>query len=194
MKNKNSSVGLNRRHALQMGGLVLLLGTRDIARGATIVAVRVWPSKDYTRLTIESDTEIKARQFFIPEPPDLREQFIEKRQVTIDRLRGLGLEPEWPAAGYFVWLNVASLGLTGRSFAEKLLKEQQVLVGPGCAFGPSGTHHVRISFAAEAGRLREGLSRLGTFVRELRGESRVPEHREAEIVEVVDHAPAFSRA
>ena len=71
MKNKNSAVGLNRRDALQLGGLVLLLGTQDIARGATIIAVRVWPSKDYTRLTIESDTEIKARQFFIPEPPRL---------------------------------------------------------------------------------------------------------------------------
>ena len=69
--NKPPSVGLQRRHALQMGGLVLLLGTQHLARGATIVAVRVWPSKDYTRLTIESDTAIKARQFFIPEPPRL---------------------------------------------------------------------------------------------------------------------------
>lgn len=72
MKNKTSPLaGLSRRHALQMGSLVLLLGTRHIARGASIVAVRVWPSKDYTRLTIESDTEIKARQFFLPEPPRL---------------------------------------------------------------------------------------------------------------------------
>ena len=71
MNNKKSSGGPSRRHALQMGGIVLLLGTQHIARGASIVAVRVWPSKDYTRLTIESDTEIKARQFFIPEPPRL---------------------------------------------------------------------------------------------------------------------------
>jgi len=71
MKNKKPPAGLNRRHALQMGSVVLLLGTQHIARGATIVAVRVWPSKDYTRLTIESDTEIKARQFFIPQPPRL---------------------------------------------------------------------------------------------------------------------------
>ena len=62
---------LSRRSALQFGSVVLLLGTRHIARGATIVAVRVWPSKDYTRLTIESDVEIKARQFFIDEPPRL---------------------------------------------------------------------------------------------------------------------------
>ena len=60
-----------RRAALQMGSVVLLLGVPHIAKGATIVAVRVWPSKDYTRLTIESDTEIKTRQLFIPEPPRL---------------------------------------------------------------------------------------------------------------------------
>ena len=62
---------LNRRQTLQLGSAVLLLGVQHIARGATIVAVRVWPSKDYTRLTIESDGEIKARQFFIADPPRL---------------------------------------------------------------------------------------------------------------------------
>ena len=62
---------LNRRQTLQLASVVLLLGVQQIARGATIVAVRVWPSKDYTRLTIESDGEIKARQFFITDPPRL---------------------------------------------------------------------------------------------------------------------------
>ena len=61
----------HRRDVLKLGALVLLLGAQHIARGATIVAVRVWPSKDYTRLTIESDGEIKTRQFFIAEPPRL---------------------------------------------------------------------------------------------------------------------------
>jgi N-acetylmuramoyl-L-alanine amidase len=68
---KNTMSYLNRRSALQLGSVVLLLGVQHIARGATIVAVRVWPSKDYTRLTIESDGEIKARQFFVAEPPRL---------------------------------------------------------------------------------------------------------------------------
>jgi len=62
---------LNRREALQLGSVVLMLGVQHIARGATIVAVRVWPSKDYTRLTIESDGEIKTRQLFVAEPPRL---------------------------------------------------------------------------------------------------------------------------
>ena len=70
-KKTNLPIHLSRRSTLQLGATVLLLGTRHIARGATIMAVRVWPSKDYTRLTIESDNAIKARQFFISEPPRL---------------------------------------------------------------------------------------------------------------------------
>jgi N-acetylmuramoyl-L-alanine amidase len=63
--------GLNRRQTLQMGGVVLLLGVQQIARGATIVAVRVWPAEDYSRVTIESDTPLQARQFFVVDPPRL---------------------------------------------------------------------------------------------------------------------------
>ena len=71
MKQPRLRQSLSRRSALQLGSLVLLLGVQHIARGATIVAVRVWPAKDYTRLTIESDGEIRARQFFVAEPPRL---------------------------------------------------------------------------------------------------------------------------
>ena len=71
-----------RRQLLQSGSLVLLLGVRQIARGAEILAVRVWPAKDYTRLTIESDSEIKARQFLIADPP----------RVAID-IEGIDLLP-----------------------------------------------------------------------------------------------------
>ena len=68
---KNNKAMNKRRDLLKLGTLMLLLGTQQIARGASIIAVRVWPSKDYTRLTIESDGEIKTRQFFIAEPPRL---------------------------------------------------------------------------------------------------------------------------
>ena len=62
---------MKRRSVLQSGALALLLGVQHIARGATILAVRVWPSPDYSRVTLESDTELKAKQFFIGSPPAL---------------------------------------------------------------------------------------------------------------------------
>jgi N-acetylmuramoyl-L-alanine amidase len=62
---------LKRRSLLQSGALVLLLGTQHLARGATIVAVRVWPAPEYSRVTIESDGELKTKHTFVANPPRL---------------------------------------------------------------------------------------------------------------------------
>lgn len=58
--------------ALGPGGFFLLwLGPTQLARGASIVAVRIWPAKDYTRVTIESDRALKTKQVFVANPPRL---------------------------------------------------------------------------------------------------------------------------
>ncbi|MEZ5718050.1 MAG: N-acetylmuramoyl-L-alanine amidase [Burkholderiaceae bacterium] len=72
-----------RRTVLQAGSLVLLLGTQQIARGATIVAVRVWPAPEYSRVTLESDQPLRTKKFFISTPP----------RLAVD-IEGLDLSPE----------------------------------------------------------------------------------------------------
>jgi len=67
----SAHMGINRRSLLQGGSLALLLGSADIAWGASIVAVRVWPSAAYTRVTIESDTALKTIPIFVANPPRL---------------------------------------------------------------------------------------------------------------------------
>ncbi len=62
---------MKRRKLLKSGALVLLLGTQQLARGASIVAVRIWPAPDYSRVTIESDTALKFKQVFVTSPPRL---------------------------------------------------------------------------------------------------------------------------
>ena len=58
-----------RRAALRsMGQLVLLLGAHDLARGAGILAVRLWPAHEYTRVTIESDSALAATHLLIEAP------------------------------------------------------------------------------------------------------------------------------
>ena len=60
---------MKRRDVLLRGGsLVLLLGASDLAFGASIVAVRIWPAADYTRVTIESDQPLQARNFLADNP------------------------------------------------------------------------------------------------------------------------------
>jgi N-acetylmuramoyl-L-alanine amidase len=60
---------MKRRDALLRGGsLVLCLSATDLVFGATIVAVRIWPAADYTRVTIESDQPLVARNFVADNP------------------------------------------------------------------------------------------------------------------------------
>ena len=51
---------VRRRALLQAGSVVLLVGAHQIVYGATVVAVRLWPAPDYTRLTIESDGQLTS--------------------------------------------------------------------------------------------------------------------------------------
>mgnify|MGYP000259292348 FL=1 len=67
MKNHNRQ----RRQLLQASGVVLLLGRAQLAWGASILAVRVWPAVEYTRVTIESDTLLKVTHTFVANPPRL---------------------------------------------------------------------------------------------------------------------------
>jgi len=59
------------RRLARTGPLVLLLTAPQWARGAAIVAVRVWPAHAYTRIAIESDTPLVARHQTIAGPERL---------------------------------------------------------------------------------------------------------------------------
>ena len=61
---------MQRRALITCAGLALLAWQR-LARGATILAVRLWPAPDYSRITIESDTALKVRTTLVADPPRL---------------------------------------------------------------------------------------------------------------------------
>lgn len=76
-----------RRRLIQgaLGSAVLVL-TPHIARGATLLAVRVWPAPDYTRVTIEHDAPLKFRHFLLRDAKPLR--------MVVD-IEGIELTPQF---------------------------------------------------------------------------------------------------
>ena len=71
-----------RRGLARLGQLVLLLTAPRLALGAAILAVRVWPAKDYTRVTIESDQPLAAVHRLVETP----------NRLVVD-IEGLELSP-----------------------------------------------------------------------------------------------------
>ena len=78
---------MKRRELLRAGlgasTLLLTLTKADIAWGANIVALRMWPSPDYSRVTIESDQALSYSQTFVADPP----------RLAVD-IKGMALMPE----------------------------------------------------------------------------------------------------
>ena len=62
---------MKRRDLLAAGPVVLLLGAPQLARGTGIVAVRVWPAPEYSRVTIESSAPLKSTHTQLTMPPRL---------------------------------------------------------------------------------------------------------------------------
>ena len=61
-----------RRLMLQGAVATLLFGIAPRAfAGSAVVAVRVWPAKAYTRITLESSAPLKFNQFMVPDPARL---------------------------------------------------------------------------------------------------------------------------
>lgn len=61
-----------RRVVLRAGGTLLLSVFAPLsARAAQILAVRVWPADDYTRVTLENDSNLKTTHFLVKDPERL---------------------------------------------------------------------------------------------------------------------------
>ncbi|MRX10016.1 AMIN domain-containing protein [Pseudoduganella sp. FT25W] len=74
---------VSRRTVLKAGATLLLSVTVPLrANAAQILAVRVWPADDYTRVTLENDTDLKATHFIVKDP----------ERMVVD-IEGLELNP-----------------------------------------------------------------------------------------------------
>lgn len=67
-----SIIAKNRRTLLKATGTLLIsVLVPSLARAAQILAVRVWPANDYTRVTLENDSELKTSHFTVKDPERL---------------------------------------------------------------------------------------------------------------------------
>jgi len=54
--------------------------------------------------------------------------------------------------------------MNSEDFCEQLLKEEQVAVVPGNAFGNCGEGYIRCCYAASVGNIEEAIDKMGQFL------------------------------
>ena len=113
---------------------------------------------------------IEALEHAEPDVAEMIADYDRRRRVFVDGLNSLGLTCPVPQGAFYAFPSIQSSGLSSEEFAERLLMEERVAVVPGTAFGPSGTGHVRCSYATSMSQLEEALTRTGRFLRRLQAE------------------------
>jgi aspartate/methionine/tyrosine aminotransferase len=165
-RHRTLTVGsVSKGHALAAARVGWLAGPRPLVRPCLATAALRTPFVP----TLSQQVATAALQTDAAAFEAVRETFDSRRHYAHERLRSMGLNAAWPAGAFFFWVPVWELGRSGRSFAEALLRGKKVRVTPGDLFGPSGAGYVRLSYAADDGRLHEGLARLAEFVEEMQG-------------------------
>ncbi len=94
----------------------------------------------------------------------MRTEYHERRNVIVKGLNEAGLHCYKPKGSFYVFPRIADTGLSSNEFATRLLKEQNVAVVPGTAFGSCGEGFVRCAYAASMGDLHEAVKRIKKFI------------------------------
>lgn len=99
---------------------------------------------------------------------EMREAYNERRRFLMNEFREMGLKCFEPYGAFYVFPSIKEFGMTSDEFCTRLLKEKQVAVVPGTAFGDCGEGFVRISYAYSIDNLKTALERIREFIEELR--------------------------
>ena len=87
------------------------------------------------------------------------EIYRQRRNKLVSGLQSIGLNPNMPRAGLYIW-SPTPAGYTSAAFAELLLNELDMVVTPGTGYGPSGEGFIRLSLTTPDEKVDEGLRRL----------------------------------
>ncbi len=92
--------------------------------------------------------------------------FSERRQIILEFINAIpGFNCPKPDGAFYVFPNIAQLGISSIDFCNGLLETQQVAAIPGIAFGADDC--VRFSYATDVESIRRGMERLTTYVKSL---------------------------
>jgi aspartate/methionine/tyrosine aminotransferase len=81
-----------------------------------------------------------------------------RRRIVYEGLNAIeGITCLKPEATFYAFPNISALGLSSWDFAKYLVKTHKVAVVPGSIFGHRGEGYVRLSFAADEQKLKNGI-------------------------------------
>ena len=109
------------------------------------------------------DAAIEALESGAKDVELMRREYELRRNFVVTSFNEIGLECIKPKGSFYVFPKITSTGLTSSEFSLRLLKEKNVAVVPGTAFGPSGEGFVRACYATSLDQIKVAMTRIADF-------------------------------
>lgn len=95
----------------------------------------------------------------------MRASYQSRRDKTLQLFESRGIPVVRPEGAFYMWVDVSASGLDSHAFALALIKNKEVAVAPGTAFGYEGGDAVRVSLATAEDQLLEGAARIADMIK-----------------------------
>ena len=95
---------------------------------------------------------------------EMREAYNQRRRYLMHAFKETGMPCFEPFGAFYVFPCIKQFGMTSEEFAMELLKEEEVAVVPGTAFGDCGEGFLRISYAYSLDNLKIAMGRIARFI------------------------------
>lgn len=100
---------------------------------------------------------------------DMRKQYQKRRDLLVSLVNEVpGMSCKSPKGAFYLFVNVKKilqkLGINSSEFADRVMREANVLILPGTAFGAVGEGYVRFSYVSSEADIQEGMRRMKEYI------------------------------
>jgi len=152
--------GFSKDYAMTGWRIGYACGPRDIIQGM----VRIHQYTIMSAPTTAQDAALTALLEGEKYVQDMLAEYERRRRLIVDGFNKLGLVTFEPHGAFYAFPNITASGMDDETFAEALLREEQVAVVPGNAFGPGGEGFVRCCYATAYEQIEQALHRMERFM------------------------------
>ena len=155
--------GFSKSYAMTGWRIGYAAGPADLIQGL----VRVHQYSVMSAPTISQYAALESLRVGEPYVKDMLAEYDRRRKLIYNGMNELGLPTFEPHGAFYVFPYIQNTGLDDETFAERLLKEEEVAVVPGSAFGAAGAGFVRCSYATSYELIEKALEKIGRFLNRL---------------------------
>ncbi len=152
--------GLSKAYAMTGWRLGYAAAPEHLIKGM----VRIHQYTIMSAPTIAQIAGIEALKNGEPYVQEMVAEYDRRRRLIVSGLNRLGLTTFEPRGAFYAFPQITAAGMDDETFAEKLLREEQVAVVPGNAFGAGGEGFVRCCYATAYEKIEEALHRMERFM------------------------------